>query len=309
MMQRVGRINRVDTKFDVIYTFNFFPTKQANDEIKLKEAAEAKINAFLTLLGGDAALLTEGEPINSHELFDKLISKKTITGEDEEETSELKYLSIIKAVRDNNPELFEKIKRLPKKARSGKLINQESDSLVTYFRKGKIQKFFISGNDQNASELDFISTADILTTDPEEKRRKISVIFFDLLGKNKSAFIEATIEDAITNQTHKGQDSAIRILRILKAVFKDTKKLTEEQEEYLEKVKAQLEEGGFPKQTTKVTLRALENLKMELSNQFKVIAVLQAQIPSRLLESHYIEDYPRSTGTREVILSMYLAGE
>jgi len=36
MMQRVGRINRVDTKFDKIYTFNFFPTKQANDEIKLR---------------------------------------------------------------------------------------------------------------------------------------------------------------------------------------------------------------------------------------------------------------------------------
>ncbi|MFQ5632780.1 MAG: helicase-related protein, partial [bacterium] len=30
MMQRVGRINRVDTAFDKIYTFNFFPTKQSN---------------------------------------------------------------------------------------------------------------------------------------------------------------------------------------------------------------------------------------------------------------------------------------
>ncbi|MBL8029003.1 MAG: helicase, partial [Fibrobacteres bacterium] len=80
MMQRVGRINRVDTKFDNIYTFNFFPTRQANEQIKLQEAAQAKINAFLTLLGGDAALLTEGEPVGSHELFDRLVSKQTITG-------------------------------------------------------------------------------------------------------------------------------------------------------------------------------------------------------------------------------------
>jgi hypothetical protein len=50
MMQRVGRINRIDTPFDRIYTFNFFPTRQSNDQIKLREAAEAKINAFLTLL-------------------------------------------------------------------------------------------------------------------------------------------------------------------------------------------------------------------------------------------------------------------
>ena len=60
MLQRLGRINRVDTSFDTIHTFNFFPTTQSNDEIKLKEAAEGKIHAFLTLLGGDAELLTEG---------------------------------------------------------------------------------------------------------------------------------------------------------------------------------------------------------------------------------------------------------
>ena len=65
----------------------------------MKEAAEAKINAFLTLLGGDTALLTDGEPIGSHELFDRLVSKKTITGEDETETSELKYLTLIKNIR------------------------------------------------------------------------------------------------------------------------------------------------------------------------------------------------------------------
>jgi len=33
MMQRVGRINRVDTTFKKIYTFNFFPTVQSNDQI------------------------------------------------------------------------------------------------------------------------------------------------------------------------------------------------------------------------------------------------------------------------------------
>lgn len=74
-MQRVGRINRVDTKFDKIYSFNFFPTEQSNDQIKLKESAEAKIQSFITLLVADARLLTEGEDIESHELFDRLISK------------------------------------------------------------------------------------------------------------------------------------------------------------------------------------------------------------------------------------------
>src|SRR6202453_302374 len=45
LIQRVGRVDRVDTKFEKIYTFNFFPTKKSNDLIKLREAAEAKIHA------------------------------------------------------------------------------------------------------------------------------------------------------------------------------------------------------------------------------------------------------------------------
>ena len=121
LIQRVGRVNRVDTKFDTIHTYNFFPTEEGNDLIKLKEAAEAKIHAFIEMLGADARLLTEGEEIKSHDLFAKLTSKKTITGEDEEEESELEYLTEIREVRDKQPDLFARIKRLPKKARSTRL--------------------------------------------------------------------------------------------------------------------------------------------------------------------------------------------
>ena len=78
-------VNRVDTTFDTIHTYNFFPTEESNDRVKLKEAAEAKIPAFVEMLGADARFLTEGEEIKSHDLFAKLTSKKTITGEDEPE--------------------------------------------------------------------------------------------------------------------------------------------------------------------------------------------------------------------------------
>lgn len=322
MMQRVGRINRVDTKFDMIYTFNFFPTTQSNNEIKLKEAAEAKISAFLTLLGGDAALLTDGEPIGSHELFNRLVSKKTITGEDEGETSELKYLMLIKNIRDNDADLFEKIKRLPKKGRSAKALPRPSDtlsqrergrgeggSLVTYFRKGKVQKFFRAGNELLADELDFISAAQLLECETDEKRSRLPETYFDLLDKNKDAFWVATTEDGVETQTRKGQDSGVKILKLLKMTFKNTKQLTEDQEDYLKKVMSQLDEGGLPKQTTKMTYKALQDLGSEQLNPLKVLAILQTHIPARLLESHYAEENPRSAGKREVILSMYLAGE
>ena len=329
MMQRVGRINRVDTKFDAIHTFNFFPTQQANDEIKLKEAAAAKINAFLTLLGGDAALLTEGEPVGSHELFNRLVSKKTVTGEDENETSELKYLTLIKNIRDNQPDLFEKIKRLPRKARSAKQYSLTpaplpqgegvhevpeggrtgEGALVTYFRRGKVQKFFLAAHETESAELDFITTAQLLESEAAEARQKLPEGYFELLDKNKAAFINATTEELLEVQTRRGRDSAHQVLKILKAAFKNTQQLTDDQELYAQTVMARLEEGGLPRQTTKTALNALNELGNQIANPLKVLAVLQTNIPARLLESHYAEQNPRSTGKREVILSMYLAGE
>ena len=187
MMQRVGRINRVDTKHKKIYTFNFFPTEQSNDEIKLKEAAISKINAFLTLLGGDSALLTEGEPVDSHELFNRLLSKQTITGEEETVDSELKYLQVIKKIRDKDHELFNRLKYLPKKSRTAKTDSKYNNSLLTYFRRGKLQKFFISDEKLKTFELDFITAAKILESNVNEKKRKLSPIFYELLDKNKEA--------------------------------------------------------------------------------------------------------------------------
>jgi len=309
MMQRVGRINRVDTEFDTIYTYNFFPTKQSADHIKIKEVAESKINAFLTLLGGDAAILTEGEPIGSHELFNRLISKKALEGEDETEESELKYLNAIKEIRENKPHLFEKIKRLPKKARTSKINKDYSNSLVTYFRKGKLQKFFLSKIEEEASELDFLSAAKLLESTPKDKKKKLSDKFYQLLDMNKEAFRFATTEELKNPPSRRGRDSSVKIGTILKATLKNTQKLTEDQEDYLKKVLRQLQEGAIPKQTTKTTLKALNKLGDELINPFKVLAVLQNNISDRLLESHYSEESPSLSGKREVILSLYLAGE
>ncbi|MCD5397174.1 MAG: phospholipase D-like domain-containing protein, partial [Candidatus Pacebacteria bacterium] len=303
LMQRVGRINRVDTAFDKIYSFNFFPTTQSNIQIKLKEAAEAKIRAFISLLGADARLLTEGEPIESHELFNRLTSKKTITGEDEKEESELKYLQIIKNIRDNNPDLFAKVKQLPKKARTARKTEKKINSLLTYFRKGKLQKFFIVGKEK-PRELDFMSAAKLLEATQNIKREKLGKDFYKLLDKNKKAFELATIEEMPELKMRGGRDTATQMLKILKAV-RDFRKFTEDQELYLRKVMKEVEEGGLPKQTTKKTLQELNKELKNGLNPLRILGVLQKNIPSDLLKEHIAENSAQTSGPREVILSEY----
>lgn len=307
MMQRVGRVNRIDTKYDQIHTYNFFPTKQSNEQIKLKEAAEAKINAFITLLGADAQLLTEGEPIEQHELFNRLTSKSTLTGEDDEVASDLKYLRLIKDIRDKEPSVFERIKCLPKKARTAKQSDKSPESLLTYFRRGKLQKFYIATNKDDSREIDFISAAELLESLKEEKRQSLPDSFFKILDKNKQAFIFSTTEEIDDVNLRGGRDSATQILKIIKATMQDRRQFTEEQELYLKQLMIQLEEGGIPKQSSKEALKAVQGEIQHGINPLKILATLQTKIPERFLEKHYAENQTQGFGKREVILSEYMS--
>ncbi len=313
LIQRVGRINRIDTPFDKIYTFNFFPTKQADSEIELTNIARSKIEAFLTLLGGDASILTEGEPVASHELFDKLLSKKTIS-EDEQEESELKYLSIIKDIRDKNAELFNRIKQLPKKARTAKIYPQSLQeiaspaSLITFFRKGKLMKFFSSDKKtKSTKELDFLTAVKTLESSIDEKRAELPLEdYYELLDSNKSAFFNATIEEII-GTAHRGErGSAAELLKILKATQRNSKQLTEDHKEYLKNIINLLEKGSLPKQTIKNLLNKLKELKNEIQNPLRVIGILQTGIESAFLKNHIAKSSSIKEGKREVILSLYL---
>ncbi|MDP8245154.1 MAG: helicase-related protein [Candidatus Hinthialibacter antarcticus] len=316
LIQRVGRVNRVDTEFPKIHTYNFFPTEESNDIIKLKEAAEAKIHAFIEMLGADARLLTEGEEIKSHDLFAKLNSKETITGENEDEDSELEYLAEIREVRDNEPELFTRIKRLPKKARSTRLAPSHLDippkgfpALLTYFRKGKLDKFFLANLQSSAAaELGFTDAAKVLKpTSNNEKRRKIHKDFYDLLNKNKSEFDYATSsEDDEKSASVKGGKNDAYILKRLKA--REIQKyhgFTDEDELYIERVKQLLLNGALPRPTTK---RLAAALKKE-AEPLKVLGILKRDIPKEFFFETPAQQSSNPFAPREVILSSYLVKE
>lgn len=332
LIQRVGRVNRVDTKFDKIHTYNFFPTIKSNDQIKLKEAAEAKIHAFIEMLGNDARLLTEGEEIKSHDLFQRLTSKKTITGEGEEVDSELKYLEIIRDIRDKNVDLFSKIKYLPKKARSSKKrplplgedlelvpnsVRDEGSSLITYFRKGKLHKFFLTSLslprrgtegevEMTTQELDFLESAKILESSAESKREKIGKEFYNFLLKSKEAFKDSTIEYEAETTTRGGRDNVTRILRILRSKqMKHYQGFTEDDDFYVKKVIKLLEDGALPKQTTKSVVQALNGIEEPL----KILAKIKTNIPEEFFTEHISHSSANVFGPREVILSEYLIGK
>jgi hypothetical protein len=299
MIQRVGRINRVDTPFDTIHTYNFFPTEQSDDQIKLADAAKAKIEAFIHMLGSDAKLLTDDEEITSHDLFARLTSKKTVTGEDENELSELKYFQVIKEIRDRNVDLFDRIKKLPRKARSARSLNDQINSLLSYMRKSPLEKFYLA-TAQGSQELDFFQAAELFECSPGATRTKIGKEFYELLEKNKQEFDSALVDIPEDEKKKGGSDNTQKILRVLKSnQVRLYKGFVEEDEDYLRLIIRLLEEGAFPS-----TL--LKRLKTELESAFEapqILAVLKTNISDEFLKPTAAEDKAAGYGPTEVILS------
>ena len=102
-----------------------------------------------------------------------------------------------------------------------------------------------------------------------------------------------------------GRDTATQILKILKAISKDTRQFTEDQELYIKRVIRELSEGGLPKQTTKKVLQEV-NLEFKKGiHPLRILAVIQKNIPTDLLKEHISESSAHTSGPREVILSEY----
>jgi len=308
VMQRVGRINRVDTKHEEIYTYTFFPTEQANEQIKLQELAEAKIQAFISLLGADAKLLTENEVPEGHSLFNLLLSKELIEGEDPTEESELKYLQEIRKIRDENIELFDYIKKLPKKARVARKNNNEDNKLLTYFRKGKLQKFFTSTSNEldTPLEIDFIQAAQTMKAEPEEKPVSINKEFYSLLKRNMDAIYNPQIDEdvqAINNK--RGLDNSTRLLKILKSKeVRNYKGYTNNDEHYLSQVIDEFNSGGIPKKISQTIFKITQESPEIVQNPHKLLSILRTHLPQDFL----VQDFSNNGNVnhkREIILSEY----
>ena len=306
VMQRVGRINRLGTEHFSLYVYNFFPTSESDEHLGLEANIKSKIQAFHETLGEDAKYITEEEEPVTHELFgdklyDILRDKRSYEGEDEEE-SDLKYLRILRDIRDNEATLFKKIERLPGKVRSSRRYGGDSDRLITFFRKGKLKKFLVTeGSDSR--ELSFFEAINYFKCDQETPRVKIPLeLYYQFLGVNKAEFNSLTSGEPAMRVQFRSNSNEGYILRRLKArEIKVSEGLTNEEKEFLGKIIAAFEYGIVPKQTSR-KLRRLIEVEPEPA---KVILILRDTIPDSILKFNPLGYTQREKS--QIVLSQYLS--
>ena len=303
VLQRTGRINRLGTSHSKIFIYNFFPTSQTDAQLGLEKNITNKIQMFHDILGEDAKYLTDGEEIGSQELFDTLNRKNVYTGEDEEGDSELKYLEIMRTIRDEQPDLFQKIKNLPKKARSGfHKEENNTEQLITFFRIGKLKKFY-QNQQGRSSEITFFDAVKLLECLPETKRADIPADYFPMLETNRARFTLDISQDLDTGVSPGGGRSNLGYIekRLKDKAFRKCRKFTDDDEQLIGDVRKMIDQGTIAKKVARnikkeleKTLEPLEVLAI-LRKHIRIVTVADTKAQAKALK-------------REVILSGYLAG-
>lgn len=148
LMQRIGRVNRIGSKEEFVHVFNFYPTTQSNEQIRLVEIAYAKLQAFHTMFGEDNKIFSEREELSEAD-FNKLV--------DDEESPFGKYISELKAYQKSHAERYETIASTPLESLGGIIGNKTNDNtvaVITATNRGLTNILHTSKEDRIISPLE-----------------------------------------------------------------------------------------------------------------------------------------------------------
>lgn len=295
IMQRVGRVERLGTKFDEINIYNFLPTTQIEDAIGIEQIAEDKINKFINLLGNDSQLLTE-EPILSHDLFNKINGQQE-DEDDEEIETELQYLREIRDIRDDNPELYKKIEQIPKKARV--TLNGEQTELITLLRSNKFKKILKTTQDGKTEEIDFLTAAKQFKSKENEIPQKTDEQYYEYLNKNINSFKE------IINKYNKQELSRPEknVLNLVKFVLSQKSQLNTYDRNYFIKLEKLIKQGTLSNNEIKKIQQQTKGEKNIQQIRYKISQILNYDIMNTKIRETKDENFT------EVMLSEYTIGD
>ena len=141
LIQRLGRINRIGTKANFIYNYNFYPSEQGDDRINLKNRSLGKLQSSHSAYGEDNKIYSLLEIIEQWEMFDP---------EKKEDDTDIRteYLEFLRKFKEQNEEHFTAIKKMSLKIRCIRKATTNQSS-IAFVKNGDYKNIYV--HSQNIS--------------------------------------------------------------------------------------------------------------------------------------------------------------
>ena len=218
LMQRIGRINRIGTRAETIFVYNFYPSSHGDHEINLVNNALRKLQAFHTAFGEDNKIFSILEEKGEGALFGNKIVK--------EESEILNYLIELRDFKKNHPRKFIEYQKIQNKARCGRkvqvhlqptIFNSENNEITYPLQKTSISYlksdnhpgvFCLVTPEMQTIELNFLQAVKVFKADEKEKAIELHELHHEQTLTAMKFFTSEKNQEDLQNITKKNLSPA-----------------------------------------------------------------------------------------------------
>lgn len=141
LIQRLGRINRIGTKAQYIYNYNFYPSEHGDNRINLRQKSLVKLQSSHSTFGEDNKIYTLDEIIDQFSMFEE---------KDEDKDLRTEYLEWLRKYREQNEDHFNAIRKMPLKVRCIRKVN-EKESSIAFVKNGEHKNIYLHSEGKSYS--------------------------------------------------------------------------------------------------------------------------------------------------------------
>jgi len=158
LIQRFGRIDRIGSKNDVIWGFNFLPEIALEKQLGLHEVLRHRIAEIQETIGEDAQILDNDESVNEDAMYciyERDSQQLSLFEDEEDDFIDLNEAEeLLRSLQAESPDEFARITNLRDGIRSAQATLAEDSYLYVFCQAGKYQQLFILDEDQKIISRD-----------------------------------------------------------------------------------------------------------------------------------------------------------
>ena len=232
LIQRAGRIDRINSDNNTIVVHNFLLDLEIERDIHLESAVEEKINQIQQIIGEDYKILKENERINIDDNYAIYNCDDSILDhEDDNPVEPTEIENMLQNIKQTNPVLWEQIKGIPDGIRSSDLIIDTTGNLLlaceSRTTSGEILRKYYIVNSNNIREINSTMALKYLKSD-DMAPHALPELHDQLIARGWNKFINDVEQiEARTNhpKLSRSQEWALEMLLKISAKKKFNKQL------------------------------------------------------------------------------------
>jgi superfamily II DNA/RNA helicase len=225
LIQRIGRIDRIGSENEVVYTYNFLPETELDKNLGLHDKLRNRIREIQETIGEDAKILDTTEQLNEeamYAIYEGNQDKIDKFAEEDDLISISEAEEIVRDLQQKNPEYFNYIVNLRDGIRSSKKTDKEKGKYV-FCQAGNFQQLFLVDDDGKIVNRDIPQVLSGIKCEKEAKADNLPKNHNKVIMKIKRLFDEEVkLREAEREQTIKLSHAQRYVIRELRLQFDKT---------------------------------------------------------------------------------------